>query len=219
MATPLWPLTSSSSITLKFAPAPGSYAHSLQVYWISADLSGGPPDPADEPVEGAGQRLPVGSRTVTPGGHGDTWSPRHAAPNEPFGTPPIEAKLVEDGIGLVDTVHVLSVMQHCQRLSGAGAAFDLLPVEKFGHGLLWFTAFAAGAWITFFDPGQQQLSRRKSSGLPASALPTRPLVPSLSRDIHEGPQWRRRAGVEKSSDQPFRWRLRRVPAPSAIPPP
>jgi hypothetical protein len=36
-------------------------------------------------------------------------------------------------------------------------------------------------------------------------------VPILSRDINEGPRWRRRAGVEKSSGQPLRWRLRHVP--------
>jgi hypothetical protein len=29
--------------------------------------------------------------------------------------------------------------EHRQRLSGAGATFDLLPVEKLGHGLLWFS--------------------------------------------------------------------------------
>jgi hypothetical protein len=61
-------------------------------------------------------------------------SPRHAAPNQPFGAHPIEAKLIKNRIGLIDTVHVRSVVQHRQRVSGAGPAFDLFPVEKVGHG-------------------------------------------------------------------------------------
>ena len=61
-------------------------------------------------------------------------SQRHAAPNQPFGAHPIEAKLIENGIGPIDTVRVRSVMQHRQRVSGAGPAFDLFPVEKVGHG-------------------------------------------------------------------------------------
>jgi len=60
-------------------------------------------------------------------------SQRHSAPNQPFSAPSIEAKLVEDGIGLVDTVRIRSVMQHRQRLSGTGAAFEFFPVERFGH--------------------------------------------------------------------------------------
>jgi hypothetical protein len=60
---------------------------------------------------------------------------RHSAPNQPFGSLPIKAKLVEDGIGLADTVR-FSVVQHRQRLSGASAAFNFFPVEKFGHGSL-----------------------------------------------------------------------------------
>jgi hypothetical protein len=63
---------------------------------------------------------------------------RHTAPNQPFGAFPIEAKLVEDGIGLVDKVRIHSVAKHRQRLGGAGAALHLLPVEKLGHGFLWF---------------------------------------------------------------------------------
>jgi hypothetical protein len=61
---------------------------------------------------------------------------RHAAPNQPFGATSIEAKLVEDRIGLVDTVRVGSVIQHRQRLSSAGAPLELLPVEKFDHNLV-----------------------------------------------------------------------------------
>jgi hypothetical protein len=175
------------------------------------------------------------------------WPLRHTAPNQPFGAHPIEAKLVEDGIGLVDTVGIHSVVKHRQRLSGAGAAFHLLPVEKLGHGLLWFSlsSFVLAASLTIpdhrdpsypsldpksamhhaqdilvlsviltiFNPDQKQLSR---CGLATYACP---LVPILSRDILKGSQWRHRAVAEKSSGQPFRWRLRRVPAPSAIPPP
>jgi hypothetical protein len=57
----------------------------------------------------------------------------HATPNQPFGAPSIEAKLAENGIGFVDTARVGSVVQHRQRLSGAGTTFELFPVEKFGH--------------------------------------------------------------------------------------
>jgi hypothetical protein len=86
-------------------------------------------------------------RAVLIGGTPWPWRPRrgqarplrHAAPDQPFGALPIEAKLVEDGIGLVDAVRVPSVMQHRQSLSGAGAAFHLLPVEELDHGLLRFS--------------------------------------------------------------------------------
>jgi hypothetical protein len=45
----------------------------------------------------------------------------------------IEAKLIEDGIALIDKACVRFVVQHRQRLSGAGAPCELSPVEKFGH--------------------------------------------------------------------------------------
>jgi hypothetical protein len=67
------------------------------------------------------------------------WPLGHTAPNQPFSALPIEAKLVKDGIGPVDTVQIHSVVKHCQCLSRAGAAFHLLPVEKLGHDLLWIS--------------------------------------------------------------------------------
>jgi hypothetical protein len=67
---------------------------------------------------------------------GQARSLRHAAPDQPFGALPIEAKLIEDGIGLVDNVCIRFVVQHRQRLSGAGAPCELSPVEKFGHDLV-----------------------------------------------------------------------------------
>jgi hypothetical protein len=61
---------------------------------------------------------------------------RHSAPDQPFGALTIEANLVEDGIGPVDDGLIRMVVQHRQRLGGAGAAFELFPVEKFGHDLV-----------------------------------------------------------------------------------